>query len=52
MYFMLLGELEKISLLKDVKGVSDAFERGDYAAMKYSAHSLKSAAGYVGAGRL
>ena len=52
MYFMLLGELEKMSLLNDVKGVSEAFERGDYTAMKNSAHSLKSAAGYVGAGRL
>ena len=52
MYFMLLDQLEQMSLLNDTKGVSEAFERNDFQAMKNSAHSLKSAAGYVGAGRL
>ena len=52
MYFMLLEQLEKMSLVNDVNGVSEALERRDFEAMKNSAHSQKSAAGYVGAGRL
>ena len=52
MYFMLLEQLEKMSLIKDIKEVSEAVDRKDFEAMKNSAHSLKSAAGYVGAGRL
>ena len=52
MYFMLLARLEEMSLLKDTKGVSEAFEQNDFQAMKDNAHSLKSAAGYAGAGRL
>ena len=52
MYFGLLEKLEPMSLISDLQGVANAVNDRNFLKMKESAHSLKSAAGYAGAGKV
>jgi HPt (histidine-containing phosphotransfer) domain-containing protein len=51
-FFMMLGNLEEMSLNQVLTDIIPAFENRDYPNMKALAHSLKGASAYIGASRL
>ena len=51
-FYMMLGNLEPMTMNATIKGMIPAFDNKDYAQMKGLAHNLKGSAAYVGASRL
>ena len=52
MFYMMLGNLEKMTLNKTMKLMVIAYNDRDYQKMKNLAHNLKGVCSYVGAGRM
>jgi HPt (histidine-containing phosphotransfer) domain-containing protein len=51
-FYMMLGNLEGMTLNPTMKNIIEPFEKRQYKEMKDLAHSLKGASGYIGASRL
>jgi len=51
-FYMMLANLENMSLVGILKDIIPALENRDYLQMKTLAHSLKGASAYIGASRL
>ena len=51
-FYMMLGNLEPMSLNKCVTGMVTAYDNLDYKKLMDEAHSVKGASAYVGASRL
>ena len=48
----MLEQFEDLTLMKNLEEMAKAVNDFNYSAMKEAAHSLKGAAGYIGAGRI
>ena len=51
-FYMMLGNLEGMTLNQTMKNIILPFEQKKYEEMKNLAHSLKGASGYIGASRI
>ena len=51
-FYMMLGQLEAMSVIPTLTDIVQHFENKNYKEMKGLAHSLKGASGYIGASRL
>ena len=51
-FYMMLGNLESMTLNPTMKNIIVPYEQKNYQEMKDLAHSLKGASGYIGASRL
>jgi len=49
-FFKMLEKLESMTLLPNLKEISNAYDTSDYLTIKNKAHNLKGASGYIGAG--
>ena len=52
LFYSMLNRLEVMSVSCSMSQITDSMKRQDWAKMKMAAHSLKSASGYVGAGKV
>mmetsp|Transcript_33066 Transcript_33066/g.50723 ORF Transcript_33066/g.50723 Transcript_33066/m.50723 type:complete len:89 (+) Transcript_33066:27-293(+) len=51
-FFQMLSSLEDISLRKSLQDIAPEFDANNYEMIKFHAHSIKGASGYVGATHL
>ena len=51
-FYFMLEQFEDLTLMKNLEEMAKAVNDFNYSAMKEAAHSLKGAAGYIGAGRI
>ena len=52
LYFSMLSKIEVMALNNCMVAMAEAYREGEWNKMRLSAHTLKSACGYVGAGKL
>ena len=51
-FYMMLGNFEKMTLLDHINKMKDAYDNDDHSNFKEYAHSIKGSSGYIGASRL